>query len=63
VGDTIQFTAVRKTNGKSVRMRFEGRVKGHVIEGTLSAPALPGKRKWTAKRDPASVLPIDRPVP
>jgi SAM-dependent methyltransferase len=63
VGDTIQFTAVRKTNGKSVRMRFEGRVNGHAIEGTFSVLGLSGKKKWTAERDPASVQPIHRPVP
>ncbi len=62
-GEVIQFTVVQKTEAKAVRTRFEGRVNGHVIEGTLSAPGMPGKRKWTARRDPASVLPIHRPVP
>ncbi len=57
-GETIQFTAVRKTKEKTVRIRFRGRVSGNMIEGTLSAPGLPADMKWTAKRDPASALPI-----
>jgi SAM-dependent methyltransferase len=60
-GDKIQFKAEKEENGKLLIMVFEGRVRGHTIDGSveIQGEALRNKRAWKAKRNPATVKPLD----
>ena len=63
MGNLVRFTGLRKIKGKSVRLRYEGRIDGHRIEGVISTPGLTLRKKWIAERDPATAVPLDRPIP
>jgi SAM-dependent methyltransferase len=52
VGDTIHFTMMSEAGP----VRFEGKVQGHIIEGTFESA---GRRTaWRATRDPATMSPL-----
>ncbi len=53
-GDSISFDVKDVINGKTVTMRFAGRVERNSIEGTAEIQRGPfaGKRTWSARREP-----------
>jgi len=53
-GDSISFNVKDVVNGKSVAMRFAGRVDGNSIEGfaEIQGGSFAGKRTWSARREP-----------
>jgi SAM-dependent methyltransferase len=61
VGDKLQFTVGRVLDGQTVRMTFSGRIKGNSIQGSIITEADAARKtsKWTAGRDPSTVLPIE----
>ena len=61
VGDKLQFIAGRKLKGQTVRMLFNGKVKGNSIKGSIRTHVDTALKtsKWNAKRDPSSVAPIE----
>lgn len=63
-GDHIKFTVMREIDGKPTPVRFEGRAKDNVMEGTVEWKEKPGEdtRKWRANRDPSTMTPLDGEV-
>jgi SAM-dependent methyltransferase len=63
-GDKIQFTVDREKDGKTVTMIFEGRARGHTIEGNanIQGGSNPNKKPWKATRQPATMKPLDAEV-
>ena len=61
VGDKLKFTVGSTLDGQAVKMAFTGRAKAHSIQGSIKTEAeTAGKTiKWTAERDPATVVPIE----
>ncbi len=61
-GEALEFRIDRKVDGKVVPMKFEGRIEGDSIQGTMRQF---GKGKnvqavqWSARRDPSTAQPID----
>ncbi len=53
VGNQLTFTVTREIRDQKVTMRFEGRVEGDTITGSVEIQGGPfaGKRNWVAKRD------------
>lgn len=60
-GITLAFTLEREQGGNLERLLFEGRVKGHSIVGTVRTEGREKTRKWEAKRDPSTQVPLDTP--
>jgi len=60
-GDRLQFTIDQKVSGIIATMLFEGRVSSNSIEGSVELKSGPiaEKSKWVAKRNPATVTPLD----
>ena len=60
-GDRLQFTVERFFKGQMQTLRFIGRVKDHLIEGTAEemTAGSQGKRTWKAKQDTSSMKPLD----
>ena len=60
-GDRLQFVAERFFKGQMQPVRFTGRVRGDLIEGTAEemTAGSHGKKDWKAKRDPSSIKPLD----
>jgi SAM-dependent methyltransferase len=52
VGDNIHFTMMSEAGSA----RFEGKVQGHIIEGTIESAG--GRTAWRATRDPATMSPL-----
>jgi hypothetical protein len=52
--DTVTFSVVREFNGNKVTTKFEGKVEGDTIKGTMLAPGRGGgepmPREWTASK-------------
>jgi SAM-dependent methyltransferase len=60
-GDRLEFTLERKLKGRLERLHFEGRVKDHIIEGTVRIEGKPNmKQRWRARRNPSTVKPIEQ---
>lgn len=55
-GDTIAFEVVRDFNGNKFVIKYQGKLEGDTIKGTLEAPRPDGgeglKLDWNAKRAP-----------
>ncbi len=64
-GNELQFKAESDEGGKSRTMAFSGKIMGNTLEGTATAGGLPasGARPWKAKRNPASMKPLDTEGP
>ncbi|MFC1539759.1 class I SAM-dependent methyltransferase [Candidatus Latescibacterota bacterium] len=65
-GNKIQFTYEANIGGQSVNHKFDGLVNGNSINGTIQINSGANSResKWSAKRDPSTIIPIDdRPSP
>jgi SAM-dependent methyltransferase len=62
IGNTLSFTVERKQGRSSERLIFEGSVLGHSIVGTVKTEGHESTRRWEAKRDPSTRLPLDSPV-
>ncbi len=60
-GDRIQFAVERLFKGQMQVLRFMGRVRENLIEGTVEEMTAGPQRKqgWKAKRDPSSMKPLD----
>lgn len=63
-GEEIRFTVDREKDGKTVIMTFEGRARGHTIEGNVDIRGgeKQNKRPWKATRRPATMKPLDAEV-
>ncbi len=60
-GDKLEFTLERKLKGHNEKLHFEGRVKDHIIEGTVRIEGKPNvKQRWRARRNPSTAKPIDQ---
>jgi SAM-dependent methyltransferase len=60
-GDRLEFTIESKLKGRSERLHFEGRVKGHIMEGSVKIEGKPDvNRKWRAVRDPSTSKSIEQ---
>jgi SAM-dependent methyltransferase len=60
-GDTIRFTLEDEINGKKTVFLYEGKVRGHSINGTIR-PAGDSRAKpitWKAARNPKTAIPLD----
>jgi SAM-dependent methyltransferase len=59
-GEILEFTVEQPIDGKVVPEKFEGRMVGNTIQGTIKRG---GKNEvssvWTAERNPATARPID----
>jgi SAM-dependent methyltransferase len=62
IGNTLAFTMERKKGKSSERLIFEGQVQGHSIVGTVKTEGSDDSKKWKAKRNPYTQVPIDNPV-
>ena len=53
-GDTVSFSLVREFNGNKIVTKYEGKLDGDSIKGTMLAPgrggAEPTPREWAASR-------------
>jgi hypothetical protein len=59
-GDKLEFSLEKKLDGLSKRLVFKGSVKGHTMEGTVSAVGRPHfKEKWKAERILSTFKPIN----
>ena len=60
-GDLLQFNVDKKMDGQKISMMFEGRVSGNSIEGNVKSVAgsVTNESRWKAKRDPATIIPLD----
>ncbi len=58
VGNHLSFTVTRQIGEQKVTMRFEGRVNGDTIRGSVDIQGGPfaGKREWTAQRDKVNLV-------
>ena len=58
-GEWLQFSAEGEVKGQTQTFHFMGRVRDHLLEGTLeeSAGGAPLKHNWIARRDPSSYIP------
>lgn len=63
-GEMVSFTVDQQVNGKTVPMRYEGRVDGSTIEGGIRAPdgSMADGMVWKASRNPATETAIDEPA-
>jgi SAM-dependent methyltransferase len=63
-GEKISFTVDQEKDGQTVVMTFEGRARGHTIEGNvdIQGGAKPNKRPWKATRQPDTMKPLDAEV-
>lgn len=61
-GDRVQFTTEGVVDGQVRTRRFSGRVRGHLMEGTVvEMTSNPRKeRSWKATRNPSSMQSLDR---
>jgi len=64
-GNALQFKAESEERGKTQTMTFAGKVVGNTLEGTATTSRLPapGARAWKAKRNPATLKPLDSEGP
>lgn len=59
-GDQVEFVADGTMNGEKQQLLFQGSVKGNSLRGTSSPLSQKSAtRKWSAERDPSTVIPID----
>ena len=58
-GEWLRFVTERKINGQVHTILFEGKMKDHILEGTLEETPGRGssKRTWSARRDPFTAVP------
>ncbi len=56
-GNRLQFVVEREINGRKVAQRFDGRIEGDRMTGTLENEGENGE--WQAQRDPQTKKPID----
>ena len=61
-GNSLSFTVERGKGRSRERLVFEGCVLGHSIKGTIKTEGLENTRRWEAKRDPSTQLPLDTPI-
>ncbi len=63
-GEKIRFTVDRNQDGKTVIMTFEGRARGHTIEGSIDVQGggKTNKRPWKATRQPSTMKPLDAEI-
>jgi SAM-dependent methyltransferase len=61
-GAFLKFTAEMLDKGKTITLRFQGRVKGDTIEGTVESQVGTRREKapWKARRDPSTSNPWDQ---
>jgi len=62
IGNTLAFTMESKQGRGRERLIFQGRVSGHTIVGTVKTEGLENSRRWEAKRNPSSQMPLDSPI-
>lgn len=59
-GEMLEFTVEQRVDGKVVAGKFEGRIVGNSIQGTMRrAGENEPSYAWTAERNPATARPID----
>jgi hypothetical protein len=58
-GSWLQFALEREIKGQIHKVHFEGRVKDHLLEGTIEEMSGNGssRHSWRARRDPSTVIP------
>ena len=62
IGNTLAFTMESKQGKGRERLIFQGSVLGHSIVGTVKTEGLENSRRWEAKRNPSSKVPLDNPI-
>jgi len=61
IGDKLKFVLERKVDGQTERLHFEGKVKGHSVEGNMTIEEQPdSSKKWKAKRNPSTFKSIEK---
>jgi SAM-dependent methyltransferase len=61
LGNKLEFTLESKIDGRGKKLRFEGYVEGHSMEGLVRIEGGAGRGvKWKAARVPSTYKPIDR---
>ncbi|MFC2161955.1 SAM-dependent methyltransferase, partial [Acidobacteriota bacterium] len=61
IGDNLKFVLERKVDGKTENLHFEGTVKGHEVEGTVTIEGQSdSSKKWKAKRVPSTLKSIEK---
>jgi SAM-dependent methyltransferase len=59
-GDKLEFTIGQKVNGNDRALHFTGTVNEDSIQGSMAPAGVPGGgKKWNARRDPSTRLPLD----
>jgi SAM-dependent methyltransferase len=58
-GNKLRFSFERKARGDVQRLSFEGIVVGHTLEGIMKIEGTGRTERWTARRNPSTVRPID----
>ncbi|MFO0753259.1 MAG: class I SAM-dependent methyltransferase [Thermodesulfovibrionales bacterium] len=58
-GSSLRFTVARGLPGMAAPVRFEGRVEGDGMQGSMESGGR--KRAWTAVRDGTTIVPLDIP--
>lgn len=61
-GITLTFTLEREKSGSRERLFFEGSVIDHSIVGTVGTEGREKTRKWEAKRNPSTQVPLYTPI-
>jgi predicted RNA methylase len=58
-GAWLRFSVASEIEGQNHEVYFEGRVKDHVLEGTMEETSAKesSRHTWRAKRDPSTVIP------
>jgi len=58
-GAWLRFASEGEIKGQIYKIQFEGRVKEHLLEGTIEEMSGNGssRHSWRAKRDPSTVIP------
>ncbi len=62
IGNTLAFTMESKQGSGRDRLIFQGSALGHSIVGTVRTEGFENSRRWEAKRNPSSQVPLDSPI-
>ena len=61
IGDNLKFILERKVGRQTERLHFEGTVKGHIMEGSVTIEGQSGSsKKWKARRNPSTYKSIEK---
>ncbi len=60
-GEWLRFVTDKETNGQIYPVHFSGRVKEHLLEGTVEETMTcgPFENSWRARRDPLTAVPLE----